>query len=155
MNAPRSGQPAPDFTLPATGDRTFSLAAERGHPVVLYFYPRDNTPGCTREAEAFRDLQQEFAGAHASIAGISRDGLASHERFRARLGLDFALLADTDGVVCRLYAVIREKRMFGRTVEGIERSTFVIDGAGILRHEWRGVKVPGHAAEVLAAVHRL
>lgn len=155
MNLPRIGEPAPDFTLPATGGEEFSLAACRGRPVVVYFYPRDNTPGCTTEARAFRDLATAYSEADAVIVGISRDSLKSHERFRERQELPFALLSDADGSVCEQYQVMREKTLFGRRVHGIERSTFVIDRNGILQREWRGVRVDGHADEVLAAVRDL
>jgi thioredoxin-dependent peroxiredoxin len=155
MNQPRIGQPAPDFTLPATGNEDFALSAMRGHSVVIYFYPRDNTPGCTAESRAFRDLAAAFTEADTVIAGISRDSLNSHERFRERHDLPFALLSDTDASVCELYAVMREKNMYGRRVRGIERSTFLIDREGILRQEWRKVRVEDHADEVLAAVRAL
>jgi len=155
MNLPRIGEAAPDFTLPATGGEEFSLAACRNQPVVVYFYPRDNTPGCTTEARAFRDLSTAFSEADAVVVGISRDSPQSHERFRERQELPFALLSDADGSVCEQYQVMREKTLFGRRVHGIERSTFLIDRNGILRREWRRVRVDGHADEVLAAVRDL
>lgn len=155
MSPPKVGNKAPDFTLPATGDRKLKLSALRGHPVVLYFYPRDNTPGCTQEGQAFRDLHAAFTGHGALILGISRDSLESHARFKARQELPFDLLADTGESVCRRYDVIREKNMYGRKVVGIERSTFLIDTAGTLVREWRKVRVKGHAEEVLAAVAEL
>lgn len=145
------GQPVPDFTAPSTAGQ-FSLAAQRGRQLVLYFYPKANTPGCTQESQDFRDLAAEFDAAGAVIVGVSRDGLKAQSNFRAKHALPFELLADTDERVCRLFDVIKEKNMYGRKVLGIERSTFLIDGDGVLRREWRKVKVAGHAAEVLAAV---
>jgi peroxiredoxin Q/BCP len=118
---------------------------------VLYFYPRDNTPGCTLEGQQFAALAPQFAQAGVQLYGVSRDSLASHERFRAQHGLPFDLLSDTDELACKLFDVIREKNMYGRTVLGVERSTFLIDAAGVLRGEWRRVKVEGHAREVLDA----
>ncbi len=149
------GKKVPDFELPATGGGTVRLSALRGRPVVLYFYPKDATPGCTREAEAFRDLHPRFRRRRAVILGVSRDGVRSHERFKERLGLPFELLSDEDERVCRLFDVIREKNMYGRKVRGIERSTFLIDADGVLRREWRKVKVDGHAEEVLEALKAL
>ena len=148
-------QPAPDFELPATGGRTFRLSAAAGNPVVLYFYPKDNTPGCTSEGQQFRDLHGEFRGLGAIVAGISRDSMKSHENFRAKMGFPFDLLSDADETACKLYAVIKMKNMYGRKVRGIERSTFAIDAAGVVRREWRGVKVPGHVQEVLEFVRTL
>ncbi len=145
------GKKVPDFTAEATAG-PFTLSDHRGHPVVLYFYPKDNTPGCTTEGAQFRDAWEAFRKAGAVVAGVSRDSLKSHESFKAKLGLPFELVADTDEKVCDLFGVIRMKNMYGRQVRGIERSTFVIDGAGKLVREWRGVKVPGHADEVLAYV---
>lgn len=144
----------PDFTAAATG-APFSLSARQGKPLVLYFYPKDNTPGCTTEAMQFRDLHAEFAAAGCVIVGVSRDSLKSHEGFKAKLGLPFELIADTDEKVCRLFDVIKSKNMYGKAVMGIERSTFLIDAAGVLRREWRKLKADGHAAEVLAAVRAL
>lgn len=155
MTEPATGQPAPDFTLPATGDHAFTLSDQRGRAVVLFFYPRANTPGCTTEAQAFRDLAERFRTADCVIAGISRDSLRVQERFRERHELPFDLLADPHEEVCGLYAVMREKNLYGKRVRGIERSTFVIDAHGVLRQQWRGVKVPGHADAVLAAVKAL
>lgn len=152
MTQPKLGNKAPDFTLPATGDKTVKLSALRGHPVVLYFYPKDSTPGCTQEGEAFRDLHAAFAEHGAVILGVSRDSLKSHENFRAKQGFPFDLLADTEGTVCARYDVIKEKNMYGRKVVGIERSTFLVDATGKLVREWRKVKVKGHAEEVLDAV---
>ncbi len=149
------GKEVPDFELPATGGGTVRLSALRGRPVVLYFYPKDATPGCTREAEDFRDLHPRFRRRKAVILGVSRDSVRSHERFKERLGLPFELLSDEDERVCRLFDVIREKNMYGRKVRGIERSTFLIDADGVLRREWRKVKVDGHAEEVLEALKAL
>lgn len=150
-----TGQPAPDFTLPAARDGEFTLSARRGQPVVVYFYPRANTPGCTTEAQAFRDLADQFRAADCVIVGISRDSLRVQQRFRERHDLPFDLLADPDEVVCSEYAVMREKTLYGKRVRGIERSTFLIDAHGILREQWRGVKVPGHVDTVVAAVQAL
>lgn len=155
MTEPTTGQPAPDFTLPATGERSFTLSAQHGRAVVLFFYPRANTPGCTTEVQAFRDLATDFRAADCVIAGISRDTLRIQERFRERHQLPFDLLADPEEAVCGLYAVMREKNLYGKRVRGIERSTFLIDAHGVLRQQWRGVKVPGHADTVLAALQAL
>jgi peroxiredoxin Q/BCP len=144
-----------DFTLPATGGGSFTLSDHAGSPVVLYFYPKDNTPGCTTETAAFRDLHARFAKAGAVVAGISRDSLKSHENFAAKLELPFRLLADPDEVVCKQFDVMKMKNMYGKQVRGIERSTFVVAADGTLAHEWRGVKVPGHAEEVLRFVKDL
>lgn len=152
---PTIGQPVPEFSLPGTGDTPFSLQAARGRWLVLYFYPKDDTPGCTTESAAFRDAHTAFAAAGCDIAGVSRDSVASHRRFREKLALPFDLLSDTDETVCTLFDVMRLKNMYGKQVRGIERSTFLIDAAGLLRHEWRGVKVPGHVDEVLAVLHGL
>lgn len=155
MTPPRIGEPAPDFELPATGDRTLRLSDLRGRNVVLYFYPRDATPGCTTEGRDFRDREADFEAANTRIVGISRDSLKSHEKFRDKHGFGFDLLSDTDETACNAFDVIREKNLYGRKVRGIERSTFLIDAEGVLRREWRGVKVPGHVDEVLAAVQQL
>jgi len=149
-----SDKPLPDFSLPGTGG-DFRLSDHRGSPLVLYFYPKDNTPGCTTEAQQFRDLHAGFAELGCPVFGISRDSLGSHERFKAKLGLPFELLVDADETACALFAVIKMKNLYGKEVRGIERSTFLIDRQGLLRREWRGVKVPGHAAEVLDAVKSL
>ena len=145
----------PDFTLPATGGSNFSLAAHAGKVVVIYFYPKDSTPGCTTEAQQFRDLHGQFAAVDAVILGISRDSLKSHENFKAKQGLPFELGSDADEAVCQLFGVMKMKNMYGKQVRGIERSTFVIDRKGVLCREWRGVKVPGHAQEVLDFVRSL
>jgi peroxiredoxin Q/BCP len=143
-----------DFTVPSTAG-TFSLSDHAGRTVVLYFYPKDNTPGCTTEGAAFRDAHEAFAKANAVVAGVSRDSLKSHAGFKAKMGFPFELLSDADEALCRQFDVIKDKKMYGRTVRGIERSTFVIDGRGRLVREWRGVKVPGHVDEVLAFVQTL
>jgi len=145
----------PDFTLPATGGQTFNLAAQAGNIVVIYFYPKDSTPGCTTEGQQFRDLHAQFSAAGAVILGISRDSLKSHENFKAKQAFPFELGSDADENVCNLFGVMKQKMMYGKQVRGIERSTFVIDGKGVLRREWRGVKVPGHVDEVLAYVKTL
>lgn len=143
-----------DFSAPSTGG-TFRLADHKGKIVVLYFYPKDHTPGCTTEGAAFRDAHAAFRKAGAIVAGVSRDSLKSHESFKAKMGFPFDLLSDADEKVCAQFAVIRDKKMYGRTVRGIERSTFVIDQTGRLAREWRGVKVPGHVDEVLAFVQSM
>jgi len=149
------GKPVPPFTLPSTGTGTWSLKDAAGDKIVLYFYPRDATPGCTREGKDFATLAPAFRKAGATILGVSGDTLASHEKFKAKTGFPFELLADTDQKVCTLFDVIKEKSMYGKKFLGIERSTFLIDGKGVLRQEWRKVKVEGHVAEVLAAVKSL
>ena len=146
--------PLSDFELPATG-APFRLSAQRGKIVVLYFYPKDSTPGCTTEAQQFRDLHTDFTAANCVIAGVSRDSLRSHENFKAKQELPFSLISDADETLCQRFAVIKEKKLYGKPVRGIERSTFVIDAHGILRREWRGVKAPGHAQEVLDFVRTL
>ena len=148
-------QPAPDFELPSTGGKDFRLSAVRGHPVVLYFYPKDNTPGCTTEGQQFRDLWPEFQKVGCAVFGISRDSLKSHENFKNKMGFPFELLSDGEEKACKLFDVIKMKNMYGRKVRGIERSTFAIDAKGIVRREWRGVKIPGHAEEVLEFVKTL
>jgi len=145
----------PDFSLPATGGETFSLADQKGSNVVLYFYPKDNTPGCTLEGQDFRDLMRRFKTANTRVFGISRDSLACHEKFKEAQKFSFELLADEDEKACRLFDVIGEKNMYGKKVMGVVRSTFLIDAHGVLRREWRKVKVEGHAAEVLQAVKDL
>ncbi len=154
MINPTAGKKAPDFTLPATGGE-FRLKDAAGKHVVIYFYPRDNTPGCTREGEAFRDLHAQFKRAGAIVLGLSTDTLASHEKFKAKMGFPFELASDTAHEVADLYGVWKEKNMYGRKVMGIERSTFLVDAKGVLRAEWRKVKVEGHAEAVLAAVKAL
>ena len=155
MSAPQAGKTVADFSLPATGEQTWSLKAQRGHNVVLYFYPRDNTPGCTREGEGFRDMHRAFAAANTMIVGVSPDSLASHAKFREKMRFPFELLSDEDRRVCKLFDVIKPKSLYGRKFMGVERSTFLIDAKGKLRGEWRKVKVDGHAAEVLQAAQSL
>jgi len=144
----------PDFQLPATNG-TFQLSAQRGHPFVIYFYPKDNTPGCTTEGQNFRDLYPQFQQLGCPVFGVSRDSLKSHESFKSKMSFPFELLSDADETACKLLDVIKMKNMYGKKVRGIERSTFVFDGAGELTREWRGVKVPGHAQEVLEFVKTL
>jgi peroxiredoxin Q/BCP len=144
----------PDFSAPATGGE-ITLSGLRGKKLVLYFYPKDNTPGCTTEGLQFRDLYPQFQKAGAEIVGVSRDSLRSHENFKAKLELPFPLISDTDESLCSLFGVIKMKKMYGKEVRGIERSTFLIDAQGVLRREWRGVKVPGHVDETLEAVQAL
>lgn len=148
-------QPAPDFEVPATGDQTFRLSAMEGSPLVLYFYPKDNTPGCTDEGMQFRDLHGEFVKLRCSVFGISRDTVKSHESFKGKMSFPFELLSDTEEIACKAFDVMKMKNMYGKQVRGIERSTFVIDRDGVLRKAWRGVKVPGHAQEVLTYIKSL
>jgi len=145
----------PDFELPGTSGTTFRLFAERGHPVVIYFYPKDNTPGCTTEGQNFRDLHQQFRKHQCAVFGVSRDSLKSHENFKAKMEFPFELLSDAEESACKLFNVIKMKKMYGKQVRGIERSTFAFNAAGELVREWRGVKVPGHVQEVLDFVSTL
>lgn len=149
------GQLAPDFELPATSGRIVRLSGLRGRLVVLYFYPKDNTPGCTTEGQDFRDLYDQFQALDCEVFGISRDSIKSHEGFKAKLGLPFELLSDEDEKVCEAYGVIKLKNLYGKKVRGIERSTFVIDRKGRVAREWRAVKVPDHARDVLEFVRTL
>lgn len=150
------GLKAPDFRAASTHvSGEFSLANHTGTALVLYFYPKDNTPGCTTEAMQFRDLHGEFAKAGATILGVSRDSIKSHQGFKTKLGLPFELLSDGDETLCRMFDVIRSKNMYGKQVQGIERSTFIIDASGIVRHEWRALKADGHAQSVLDAIRSL
>lgn len=149
MNRIAVGDEVPDFEAPVTGGGTVRLSGLRGKPLVLYFYPKDKTPGCTLESQEFRDLHPRFKRAGALVFGISRDSLKSHESFKAAECMPFELISDPDEHLCSLFDVMRLKNMYGKQVRGIERSTFVIDREGIIRREWRGVKVPGHAQEVL------
>jgi len=144
-----------DFSLPSTGGGVFQLSEHRGKKLVLYFYPKDNTPGCTVEGTDFRDRYAAFRKAGAEVVGVSRDSLKSHEGFKAKMKFPFELLSDADEQACTLFGVMKMKNMYGKKVRGIERSTFVIDGEGKLAREWRGVKVPGHAEEVLNFVKTL
>jgi peroxiredoxin Q/BCP len=145
------GSKAPDFTLPADGGGKVSLKALKGKTVVLYFYPKDDTSGCTAEACAFRDSLPDFSKLKAEVIGVSRDSVASHDKFKKKYRLPFPLASDEDGKVCQAYGVWVEKSMYGRKYMGIERSTFLIDARGIVRGVWRKVKVDGHADEVLQA----
>ena len=149
MTETLTGRKVPDFSAPATGGKDFRLSALAGQPVVLYFYPKDNTPGCTEEGRQFASLYGQFRKLRSEIYGVSRDSLRSHENFKSKLAYPFDLISDEDERVCSMFGVIKMKNMYGKKVRGIERSTFVIDSKGILRREWRGVKVPGHASEVL------
>jgi peroxiredoxin Q/BCP len=148
-------KPVEDFTLPSTGGGNFRFSGARGSKLVLYFYPKDNTPGCTTEGLQFRDLHKEFAGSGTQVYGISRDSIRSHENFKAKMQFPFELLSDADEKVCGQFGVMKLKNMYGKKVRGIERSTFAIDANGVLAREWRGVKVPGHAQEVLDFVKAL
>ena len=148
-------QAVADFEIPATGGVTFNLSDVRGKFLVLYFYPKDNTPGCTTESQQFRDLYPAFKQADCEVIGISRDTIQSHENFKAKFNLPFPLLADTEEKVCEQFGVMKLKNMYGKQVRGIERSTFVIDRDGILRGEWRKVKADGHAQEVMQFVQSL
>ncbi len=141
----------PAFALPATGGKQWKLADAAGRKLVVYFYPKDNTSGCTSEGEAFRDLYPKFRRAGVEIVGVSPDSVASHEKFKDKFGFPFPLLADADKAACQIFGVWKEKSMYGRKYMGVERSTFLLDAKGVLRREWRKVKVPGHADEVLAA----
>ena len=149
------GKPVADFSLPSTGNTTFKLSGTRGGKVVLYFYPKDNTPGCTQQGSDFRDSFAAFGKTGTQIYGISRDSIRSHEGFKAKMKFPFELLSDADEKVCGQFGVMKLKNMYGRKVRGIERSTFVIDEKGVLAREWRGVKVPGHVQEVLNFVKAL
>ena len=149
------GKKVPDFKLPATGDKEISLSDFKDSKVVLYFYPRDNTPGCTQESKDFKSKVRSFAQHNVKIIGISRDSLGSHEKFKEKYKFPFDLLSDSDEKVCTLFDVIKQKNMYGKKVRGIERSTFLIDEKGILRHEWRKVRVEDHISEVLEAAKRI
>ena len=147
--------PVPDIELPATDDQLFKLSELKGRHVVLYFYPKDNTPGCTTEGQNFRDNHDEFRRPKAEIFGVSRDSLESHEHFKNQQFFPFELISDKDGKLCQLFDVIKEKTLYGKKYLGIERSTFIIDKKGVLRKEFRGVKVDGHVQQVLAALKSL
>jgi peroxiredoxin Q/BCP len=149
------GKKAPAFTMPTDGGGTISLKDLKGRKVVLYFYPKDDTPGCTREACGFRDALPDFGKVDAVVIGVSKDSVARHDRFKARYELPFTLASDADGAVCEKYGTWVEKSLYGRKYMGIERATFLIDGDGVVRKVWRKVKVAGHADEVLAAVRAL
>jgi peroxiredoxin Q/BCP len=155
MRTVRLDHKIPAFEAASTGDQTFSLAACKGKNLVLYFYPKDNTPGCTREGQGFRDNHARFKRNNTVVVGVSRDSLKSHENFKTKQQLPFELLSDPDETLCRMFDVIKEKNMYGRKVMGVERSTFLIDATGKLRREWRKVKVDGHVEDVLAAARQL
>jgi thioredoxin-dependent peroxiredoxin len=152
---PALNKPLPEFEALATGGVKFTPQAYAGQIVVLYFYPKDNTPGCTTEAMQFRDQHEEFVQAGAVIFGVSRDNMASHERFKQQLELPYELIADTEEKLCHMFGVVKNKIMYGKKVKGIERSTFLIDAKGVLVAEWRGIKVAGHIDEVLQTVQAL
>lgn len=152
---PALDEAVPDFSAGMTGPASFSLSAQKGKNIVLYFYPKDNTPGCTAQSIGFRDLYAEFQNTNTEIFGISHDSLKSHDNFRTKFDLPFPLISDVDESVCALFDVIKSKKMYGKPVRGIERSTFLIDPAGRMVKEWRKVSVPGHVDEVLQAVEQL
>ena len=149
------GEKAPDFTLPTDGNRSVTLSGLKGKKVVLYFYPKDDTSGCTAEACGFRDALPDYSGTDAVVIGISKDSVASHDKFKKKHNLPFILASDAGGEVCEKYGTWVEKSMYGRKYMGIDRATFLIDGDGIVRGAWRKVRVPGHVAEVLKAVQSL
>ena len=151
----KTGAKLPNLTLPASGGKDLSLTDFKGKPLVLYFYRKDNTPGCTQEGIDFRDMYKDFRKAGAEILGISRDSVRSHENFAEKYDLPFPLLSDGDEAACKAFDVIKEKSLYGRKYLGVDRSTFLFDKAGVLRQEWRGVKVKGHAQEVLDAIKAL
>ena len=155
MSGPTLNRVVADFTAEATGGKNIRLKDLRGKNVVLYFYPKDNTPGCTLEGQDFRDLHDKFKRQKTVILGVSKDSIASHERFRDKQSFPFDLLSDPDEKLCKKFDVIKEKSMYGKKYLGVERSTFLIDSAGKLKREWRKVKVKGHAQEVLDAVKEL
>lgn len=148
-------QSVSDFQVPATGGQTVSLSGLKGRQVVIYFYPKDNTPGCTTEGQGFRDSIAQFEAANTVVFGVSRDSLKTHENFKAKQAFPFELISDKDEALCQLFDVIKLKKLYGKEYLGVDRSTFLIDKDGVLRHEWRGVKVPGHVAEVLASAQAL
>ena len=149
------GKKVPAFKLPATGDKELGLADFKGRKLVIYFYPKDDTPGCTTEGQGFRDHYKAFRKAGAEIVGVSRDSVASHEKFKAKHEFPFDLISDPDETLCNIFDVMKEKNMYGRKYLGVERSTFLVDEKGVLRQEWRKVKVPGHVEAVLEAVKTL
>ena len=155
MAKPALNRVVADFSAMATGGKTIRLRDLRGQIVVLYFYPKDSTPGCTREGQDFRDLHARFRRQHAVVLGVSRDSLVSHEKFKSKQELPFDLISDPEEKLCRQFDVIHDKTLYGRKFRGIVRSTFLIDSEGKLRAEWRNVKVPGHAEEVLTRVKSL
>jgi len=155
MGKIKIGQKVPDFERPATGDKVIKLSELKGKNVVLYFYPKDNTPGCTTEGQDFRDNKAKFSRNNTIVLGVSRDSVKSHEGFKSKFEFTFDLLSDEDETLCKLFDVIKLKKMYGKDVRGISRSTFLIDKEGNLRAEWRDVKVAGHVDEVLQAVKDL
>lgn len=152
MSSTITGLAVPDFSAPMTSGKTFKFSENRGNHVVLYFYPKDSTPGCTNESIQFNELLTSFTKKNCMVFGISRDSLKSHENFRSKYGFKFDLISDSDEAVCQMFDVIKMKNMYGKQVRGIERSTFLIDSAGILKKEWRKVSVSGHAQEVLESI---
>jgi peroxiredoxin Q/BCP len=148
-------QPVPDFEAPATSGQTVSLASLKGKQVVIYFYPKDSTPGCTTQGQGFRDQLDAFKAANTQVFGVSRDSLKSHENFKAKQAFTFELISDKEEALCQLFDVIKLKKLYGKEYMGVDRSTFLIDKNGVLRQEWRGVKVPGHVDAVLAAAQAL
>lgn len=149
------GDKAPDFSMPTSGGGDVSLQALAGTPFVIYFYPKDDTPGCTKEACGFRDALPDFSKLNVDVIGVSKDTVAKHDKFAAKYDLNFRLASDEDGAVCEAFDVWKEKRMYGRTYMGIERSTFLVDGDGVIRQAWRKVRVPGHVDAVFEAVKEL
>ena len=154
-NIVKIGKKVPEFDLPSTGDKTVKLSQLKGKNIILYFYPKDSTPGCTIEAQNFRDNMRKFSSLNAVILGVSRDKINSHERFKRNQKLSFDLLSDVDEKLCKIFDVIKEKNMYGKKFIGIERSTFLIDEKGILRNEWRKVKVKEHVQDVLQKLKKL
>lgn len=152
---PDIGDPAPNFTAATDGGGSVSLADFKGRKVVLFFYPKDNTPGCTQESCDFRDLNQEFADSGVQILGISKDGVKSHDNFKSKYALNYPLISDPETEICQDYGVWKEKKNYGKTYMGVERSTFLIDAEGVIRNVWRKVKVKGHAEAVLHAAKDL
>jgi peroxiredoxin Q/BCP len=148
-------KPLPEFEAVATGNTKVTNTSHLGQAVVLFFYPKDNTPGCTTEAMQFRDKHKEFVKAGAIVFGVSRDNMKSHDDFKAKLELQFELIADTEEKMCHMFGVVKNKIMYGKKVKGIERSTFLVNADGVLVQEWRGLKVPGHVDEVLKSVKAL
>lgn len=155
MSQPTIDQPVTDFTAAATSDTTVTLSELKGSNVVIYFYPKDSTPGCTTEGQDFRDMYDQFQAAKTQIFGVSRDGMRAHENFKAKQSFPFELISDPDETLCKLFDVIKLKKLYGKEHMGIERSTFLIDAEGVLRKEWRKVKVKEHVADVLEAVKAL
>ncbi|WAH59971.1 peroxiredoxin [Pseudomonas silvicola] len=149
------GQPVADFEAPATGEQSIRLSALKGRQVVIYFYPKDSTPGCTTQGQGFRDQHDAFKAANTEVFGVSRDSLKSHENFKGKQAFTFDLISDKDEALCQLFDVIKLKKLYGKEYLGVDRSTFLIDKDGVLRQEWRGVKVPGHVDAVLAAAQAL